>query len=720
MTSNDEDSEGMGKGTSSSTASTPTCNPNTVYSRTQLASPRFRESTHPLQFTASPPMPRCSPPALLTAPTTLNCGHSVCSEHVTLPSSQPITRPSSPPFRPGPPILPACPLPTCIPVNSPATIPPTMPRESRVTYFPPAHHPQSTAVTPQAAVSRVQDVRLDVIICKIHALVHRAAQWQVRRDDHVPLPASSDGESEGENQEHIPRKTNRVSRSLTRLRHSSPPEHDRSPDSSSETPRPRQGRPSRRPVKRQRTGSQTAPPSLPSPLVSPASRFETELLTELTCEICFMLLYQPVTTPCQHTFCAKCLQRALDHSVQCPLCRTDLPGFSYFQEHPPNKVVLSIILKAFPDLYADRKATIQAEERDSRLDTPIFVCQLSFPGTPTILHFYEPRYRLMLRRCLETANPRFGMIMPPRIADGSTDFGTMLEIRTVQMFPDGRSMVETWGVQRFRVLERGTLDGYTVGRIELIDDFPLDVDDAIHAATASPGINEQGLPSSFRGGLNRGVPATNDDLMELCHEFLDKLRNGTAPWVVQRLNHTYGPEPVNDPSNFSFWMALVLPIDEHEKAKLLPIRSPRLRLRLVVHWIEQLNNTWCGYSHDFTCTCTQSEDTVEVKKPDFNPIQTPRFKSFTTADRRRSYPTLNRPFNYHDENMDLLLLALLLCLGVDTHAGGGHYTNFLHQYRSHWPPESKGPVNGSISGVLGSAASALSGREFLLMKNLVI
>lgn len=36
----------------------------------------------------------------------------------------------------------------------------------------------------------------------------------------------------------------------------------------------------------------------------------------------------------------------------------------------------------------------------------------------------------------------------------------------------------------------------------------------------------------------------------------------------------------------------LLPIDEHEKAKLLPIRSPRLRLRLVVHWIEQLNNNW--------------------------------------------------------------------------------------------------------------------------------
>lgn len=73
----------------------------------------------------------------------------------------------------------------------------------------------------------------------------------------------------------------------------------------------------------------------------------------------------------------------------------------------------------------------------------------------------------MLRRCLETPKPRFGMIMPPRTAGGGTDFGTLLEIRTVQMFPDGRSMVETWGVQRFRVVERGTLDGYMVGRIEL-------------------------------------------------------------------------------------------------------------------------------------------------------------------------------------------------------------------------------------------------------------
>lgn len=36
----------------------------------------------------------------------------------------------------------------------------------------------------------------------------------------------------------------------------------------------------------------------------------------------------------------------------------------------------------------------------------------------------------------------------------------------------------------------------------------------------------------------------------------------------------------------------VLPIEDTEKAKLLPVKSPLLRLRLVVHWIEQLNSHW--------------------------------------------------------------------------------------------------------------------------------
>jgi Lon protease-like protein len=61
------------------------------------------------------------------------------------------------------------------------------------------------------------------------------------------------------------------------------------------------------------------------------------------------------------------------------------------------------------------------------------------------------------------------MIMPPTAAGGRStgnDFGTMLEIKSVRILNDGRSMIETRGTYRFRIMERGTMDGYMVARIE--------------------------------------------------------------------------------------------------------------------------------------------------------------------------------------------------------------------------------------------------------------
>jgi hypothetical protein len=53
---------------------------------------------------------------------------------------------------------------------------------------------------------------------------------------------------------------------------------------------------------------------------------------------------------------------------------------------------MPIVLNVFKAEYQERGETIAAEERDARLDTPVFVGQLSFPGMPTFLHFFEPRY----------------------------------------------------------------------------------------------------------------------------------------------------------------------------------------------------------------------------------------------------------------------------------------------------------------------------------------
>ncbi|KAF9055281.1 hypothetical protein BDZ89DRAFT_1055871 [Hymenopellis radicata] len=289
-----------------------------------------------------------------------------------------------------------------------------------------------------------------------------------------------------------------------------------------------------------------------SPLIHPFP-----LLDELSCQICYTLLFQPTTTQCQHTFCLPCLQRSLDHAPTCPLCRAPLPAIAPPQ---PNAVLLNILTTRFPTQYAARTAALAPP---ARLSTPLFICQLSFPGLPTFLHFFEPRYRLMLRRALEGPHPHFGMVMR------DMDYGTMLDIHSVQSLPDGRSMVETVGTFRFRILERGILDSYDVARIERIDDLPVE--------------------------LNPSPPLAS--LISHCLAFLNHLHHHSSPWVVQRLSNTYGPPPSHSvalerPAEFSFYVAMILPIDEAEKAKLLPVRSVTMRLAMCVWWIEGLRREW--------------------------------------------------------------------------------------------------------------------------------
>ncbi|KDR83720.1 hypothetical protein GALMADRAFT_236067 [Galerina marginata CBS 339.88] len=492
----------------------------------------------------------------LRNPTTLHCGHSLCSVHLEAPSS-------------------SCPVHPCNSSVAPAR--PRIPPASRVRYNPaPQSDDAPVPITPH---------RSDVVLNKIQALVDRFAQPS------SPLPDLDDDDDDDDDHPR-PRKRHKHRHDddddddlLSHLRSAAAQERLISPDV----------------------------PLIPAHTPDPLAEFDKKLLEELTCHICYVLFYQPVTTPCQHTYCAKCLQRSLDHSTTCPICRQELPSY-YFQDQPVNRTILAIILKAYPLLYQERGAAIEEEERHARLNTPIFVCNLSFPGMPTLLHFFEPRYRLMLRRCLETPNPRFGMIMSPKPGCPQTDYGTILEIRSVQMLPDGRSMVETWGSSRFRILERGTLDGYVVGRIERINDYPDDLTETlvldepepsppllrrIASSLTGSSTSHASPPTEPQAESNSSLPPrprqpTNDELMDTCKQFLDRLQRGAAPWVVQRLSSTYGAMP-SDPALFSFWVALVLPIEEHEKAKLLPIRSARLRLMLVVHWIEQLNNNWYAW-----------------------------------------------------------------------------------------------------------------------------
>ncbi|XP_005503684.3 LON peptidase N-terminal domain and RING finger protein 1 isoform X1 [Columba livia] len=202
------------------------------------------------------------------------------------------------------------------------------------------------------------------------------------------------------------------------------------------------------------------------------SLWELLSISDLECSLCIRMFFEPVTTPCGHTFCKECLERCLDHRPNCPLCKQSLREYLKDGSYSPTVLLQDIMLATFPAQLAQRRDLHQAEMAElSNLtnNIPIFVCTMSFPGIACPLHVFEPRYRLMIRRCQETGTRRFGMCI---YEDGKSfaDYGCMLEIRQIELLADGRSLVDTIGQRRFRVLSRGHRDGYNTADIEYLED----------------------------------------------------------------------------------------------------------------------------------------------------------------------------------------------------------------------------------------------------------
>ncbi len=201
-----------------------------------------------------------------------------------------------------------------------------------------------------------------------------------------------------------------------------------------------------------------------------ANQMQALARQELDCQVCYALYYDPVTTPCGHTFCRHCLCRVLDYTTSCPFCRRALSLRTLINKEssPPNKLILTMAATLWPEALELRGQTILEDERGSQEgQIPVFVCTLSFPSMPTFLHVFEARYRLMIRRALE-GDRTFGMVLYKRARSPADrefeELGTLLRIVSVEVRPDGRSLLETVGVSRFRIQSHSTLDGLRSSR----------------------------------------------------------------------------------------------------------------------------------------------------------------------------------------------------------------------------------------------------------------
>ncbi|CAH1647755.1 unnamed protein product [Spodoptera littoralis] len=181
--------------------------------------------------------------------------------------------------------------------------------------------------------------------------------------------------------------------------------------------------------------------------------------TDMECILCCSTFTDPVTTPCGHTFCRICLERTMDYRKRCPLCLRTLSEFML--SLTMNTVFVEAALRSI-------NAIIIPEPPEPDL-IPIFTCTVAYPTVPCPLYIFDPRYWLMIRRVLESGSRKFGMVTCDRGQDYN-DYGTILEVRDCVHFEDGRSILSTIGLTRFKVIERGVRDGLEVARILPIQD----------------------------------------------------------------------------------------------------------------------------------------------------------------------------------------------------------------------------------------------------------
>ena len=105
------------------------------------------------------------------------------------------------------------------------------------------------------------------------------------------------------------------------------------------------------------------------------------------------------------------------------------------------------------------------------------------PGEHLPLHIFEPRYRRMVRDCLETSSP-FGMLLA--LKDGVVRVGCTAEIELVtKRYDDGRMDILTIGRQPFRVVELFQDDPLLEGHIDYLEDRDAAIDAPIQEKLVS-------------------------------------------------------------------------------------------------------------------------------------------------------------------------------------------------------------------------------------------
>ncbi|KAH0467046.1 hypothetical protein IEQ34_004284 [Dendrobium chrysotoxum] len=350
---------------------------------------------------------------------------------------------------------------------------------------------------------------------------------------------------------------------------------------------------------------------------------------DFECTLCLKLLFEPVTTPCGHSFCRSCLLQTMDHGKlrtnllygkivldplcgktvflslsssmfyemignKCPMCRMVLfisPRtypismsitvafavveflISVFFVISSSVTLNNIIQKNFPDEYAERKLEHANLTYGGTDILPLFVMDVVLPCQKLSLNIFEPRYRLMVRRIME-GNHRMGMVIIDSTTGAIADYACEVEILECEPLPDGRFYLEVEGRRRFHILRSWDQDGYRVAEVEWVQDV-----------LPSEGSQE-------REDLHQMASEASELAQTWIRNAREAARIGRRARRLEVLQAD-GVPGARDPEKFSFWLVNLLNLRPSERLNLLRLRDTRERIACGLDFLRRTEEQGC-------------------------------------------------------------------------------------------------------------------------------
>ncbi|XP_073841781.1 uncharacterized protein [Musca autumnalis] len=303
--------------------------------------------------------------------------------------------------------------------------------------------------------------------------------------------------------------------------------------------------------------------------------------SDFDCVLCCRTFWKPVVTPCGHTYCLVCLDRCMDYTSSCPLCMSPLvePSVNTVQgasspvpliltKRPVTKFLEAAMKRFIPDSYQKRFR----QEMIMEPSVPIFICTTAFPYVPCPLFVYEPRYRLMVRRAVESGDKQFGIVQPHTGKARYHDYGCMLDIRDCVLLGDGCSILSTMGCKRFKILARHEKDGYETAKVEYIHD------------EAIPDEHLSYVTSMHNIVLKKAIAWYESLGQDLKHEILQSY--GEMPMVEDNWSSR------EDGPAWAWWIIALLPLRPQLKVDILATTSLEKRLRAIEKTINSMPGSY--------------------------------------------------------------------------------------------------------------------------------